>query len=907
MSRRKNFTPTQLALTYSAAGSAWILITDWVVAIHSGASATAFTLEAGKGLLFIAVTAVLLFWWARQWHGVTVTEAEALAQARDRSERARRMYATLSAVNRQIIHPVDRQSLCQSLCDSLINPGEFCLAWIAQIAPPDRTVRTIALAGASRPPEFILSEAGVADDLATAIAVATRTRHPTVAPLLNRKPGALTAFARACTAASCAAVPFDPESAEPKILVVCSRIPDYFGPDTMAMLAELVADLEHGIEVLDERARRTAAESALRASDERYRLVTANTHDVIWLLSREIKLQYVSPSVEKLLGYTTNRTMEITLARLIAPRSFRHARFALARSIAELKRYGRIRSRLIELELTRADGSTVWTEIQTTDCRNDDGQSIGILGVTRDITARRAAEKALAAEVARCRALLDVSVDGIQVTDLNGRLLDANEIFLRERGFTRDMIPNLSISDWNAEWPRDAIITRSANFTAEPSLFETVHRRRDGTLFPVEIRAKRVELEGRVVIYATTRDTTERKGMEQRLLRAQRLESVGLIASGIAHDLNNVLTPILLSTGLLEMRYNAPEDHALLDPIESAARRGSNIVQQILTFARGAEGQRVTVAPKILLKELSHLVRETFPRNIVHRLQIADDAHSLIGDPTQLHQVFLNLAVNARDAMPRGGTLTIDVQNRQLDEDDIRLMPSAHPGNYVAVTVADSGTGMTPETLDHLFEPFFTTKPRGRGTGLGLSTVHGLVRSHGGFVEVNSILGHGSEFRVFLPAAPAGCPTMEAKPVAPPAKIGHGEHILVADDEPAILTVAQSVLRRNGFAPLTASDGDEALTLLNTFHQSIALVITDVMMPKFDGVRLAAEVRERFPSIPIIAMSGLIAPTPDEDSRQQLRQIGVATILDKPYGEAELVRAITTTLDAVRSGAVRAR
>jgi two-component system, cell cycle sensor histidine kinase and response regulator CckA len=544
----------------------------------------------------------------------------------------------------------------------------------------------------------------------------------------------------------------------------------------------------------------------------------------------------------------------------------------------------------------RADGTRVWTEIHTMEFNDDTGRSIGLLGVTRDISERRAAAQALASEIARCRALLDVSMDGIHVTDLEGNLLDANEVFLRERGYTRNMVPSLHIESWDTELTREQIQERLEAITSDPELFETLHRRADGGTFPVEVRARRVEIGGRTVIYCTTRDITDRKGMEQRLLRAQRLESVGLIASGIAHDLNNVLTPILLSTGLLGMRYPTKEDRVLLDPIEAAARRGSNIVQQILTFARGADGQRVAIELKLLLKELSTLIRETFPRNILHRLEIDPETRQVSGDPTQLHQVFLNLAVNARDAMPDGGTLTIDARNVTVDTADARRLPSARPGEYVCVAVSDTGTGMLPDTLDHLFEPFFTTKPRGRGTGLGLSTVHGLVRSHGGFVEVNSQLGEGSEFRVFLPAAihPDTVGRVVESP-APP-RLGRGEYILVADDEPAILTVAESVLRRHGFTPITAADGHEAIAQFDRHAGKVAVVVTDVMMPNFDGVRFAAEVRRRSPTLPIVAMSGLIAPASGDETRAQLRALGVTTVIDKPYGEAELLGAIERAL-----------
>ncbi|HVU31787.1 MAG TPA: PAS domain S-box protein [Opitutaceae bacterium] len=896
MSNRSQLSSLQLALSYAALGTAWLVFTDLVTVILEGGSSRSFAIDVVQGLAFVGVTTVALRHWADTHVRAAAGTPSPSVDDRTHSERMRRMYATLSAVNRRIIRPTDRTALCQSICDALIDPGAFHCAWIGRLDAANRVLLPLAQAGNMGAMTFPLS---IDADSPGSDSVVLRVFAPPQTPVNDgtpRRREAAHGTGCGCGARSCAAIPLYPASDAPMVLVVGVDSLGFFSADTMGMLTELAADLEYGIEAIAEREQRAAAETALRRSENLYRLVTENSLDVIWILSPEGRIQYISPSIERLLGYRPEVMLRMDMAQFLTPESLALARCEIERAIRDVAASGRMGSRLVQLEQIRADGTRVWTELHTTDFYDDSGRSVAILGVTRDITERRAAEQALASEVARCRALLDVSVDGVHVTDLDGQLLDANEIFLRERGFTRDTIRSLSISNWNTEFTAEQVRARQESIGDDPVLFETTHRRADGSLFPVEVRAKRVELDGKSVIYATTRDVTERKALEQRLLRAQRLESVGLIASGIAHDLNNVLTPILLSTGLLEMRYNTAEDRSLLDPIEAAARRGSNIVQQILTFARGADGQRVAVEPKILLKELSTLVRETFPRNITHRLEIAASARAVIGDPTQLHQVFLNLAVNARDAMPDGGTLTIEVRNRRMGLEELRLVPSARPGEYVCIAVIDTGTGMKPEVLDHLFEPFFTTKPRGRGTGLGLSTVHGLVRSHGGFVEVNSRLGRGSEFRVFLPAATETCATPAPASPGITKQFGHGEHILVADDEPAILTVAQSVLRRHGFVPLTAVDGEAAMALLHQYDHAIALVITDVMMPRFDGVRLAAEVRRRYPKLPIVAMSGLIAPSPDDDNRRQLRQLGVTTIINKPYGEPELVATIKSAL-----------
>lgn len=891
MPRPLTYSPLRLTLSYAAIASGWILVSDLLLDWPRRNPGPVFTAQSAKGLLFVAVTSVALHRWARKFHRGTRSETVAMAEERDAAETSRRMYATLSAINRQIVQPTDRTSLIRSLCAALIEPGGFRCAFIGTVDAGGTVVTPITACGGHPPAQFQLTGAEAALEPRPSLRAAIASGQPVVCPRVMV----------AGETRSCAVVPIKLSDGVPLVLAVWNAGANSFTPDVIAMLTELAADLQYGLNTIADRERRAAAEAAQRASEERYRLVAENSEDVIWILSCDAQIQYISPSVQRLLGYTPAQMMRMQFSDFLTADSYRQAAAELQSALAELQSAGHMRDRILQLEQIRADGTTIWTELHTMDFHDDAGQGIGILGVTRDITERRRAEQALAREVARCRALLDVSVDGIQVVDLDGKLLDANEIFLRERGFTRSMIPSLSVEQWNVELNAAEIRSRLGAIGAEPVLFETTHRRADGTPFSVEARAKRVEVDGQPMIYITTRDITERRSMEQRLLRAQRLESVGLIASGIAHDLNNVLTPILLSTGLLEMRYHGSEDAALLKPIEAAARRGSNIVQQILTFARGAEGQRVSIQPKHLLKELGTLIQETFPRNIIHRLNFSENVRSIIGDPTQLHQVFLNLAVNARDAMPSGGTLTIDVRNHQVDQNE-RHVTGALPGDYVCISVADTGTGMTSEVLDHIFEPFFTTKPRGRGTGLGLSTVHGLVKGHGGYVEVNSRLGHGSEFRVFLPAAPLAEVMAPASDAPARKRLGQGQLVLITDDEPAILNVLGSILRRQGFVPLQASDGAEALALLEAHGSAIAIVITDVMMPKFDGVRLATEVRRRHPELPLIAMSGMISPAPEEDVRQQLRDLGVGTILDKPYAEADLLRAIEKALSREADG-----
>ena len=890
---RLSFTPRTLAVGYAVCGAAWILTTDALARLYSHLPPFAFEIGVLKGLFFVGVTAIAFYVLMRRYHAQMVASSAALARASERSEQARRLHATLSAANRHILHPLDGATLVQTICDDLAGPGGFPFAWIGRFDPAGRRFVLCAQTGCVRLPVIELATAATLER-------AVQSGQPCVCHDTAENRGcALADTIRQQGLHSCAAVPFRDDHGDRMLLAVCSAERGFFSAENVALLAQLAGDLEHGFEVVAAQAARAAAQTALRASEERYRLLAENVHDVIWTMTARGELSYVSPSITRLLGYTPDEFLRLTLPAYVMPASLRRARYQLARARLALTRAHRVPEVVAEVELIRRDGSTVWAEVTMTGIYDSAGRSMVILGDTRDIAQRRQAEQALAREAAHNRALLNVSADGICVLDATGRVLDANETFLRQIGRTRADAATLRVQDFDATMSEPEILAKIEQSWTQSVTFETLHRMPDDATLAVEVSAVGLELEGQRLTYCAVRDITERKALETRFLRAQRLESVGLIASGIAHDLNNVLTPIMLSTGMLRMRYHAPDDARLLDPIEAAARRGSSIVQQILTFARGADGERVALEPRLLFKELVNLMRETFPRNITHRLDVAPDAHPISGDPTQLHQVFLNLAVNARDAMPEGGTLTLQVRNERFDEKAARLIPGAQPGNYVCLTVADTGTGIPPGILEHLFEPFFTTKPRGRGTGLGLSTVHGLVRGHGGFVDVLSALGRGSQFRVFLPAAASGAAAPATATPFVRRQTGGGRHVLLVDDEESILAVTTSILRRQQFAVLAASDGIEAMELLRRHADQIALVMTDLMMPRCDGVQLAEEVRRFRPELPIIIASGLVPLASESDNRGRLRALGITTVLTKPYSETQLLDTIEKVLAAL--------
>jgi len=377
----------------------------------------------------------------------------------------------------------------------------------------------------------------------------------------------------------------------------------------------------------------------------------------------------------------------------------------------------------------------------------------------------------------------------------------------------------------------------------------------------------------------------------ERELRSQRLESLGALAGGIAHDLNNILSPLSISTFLLRSKVSDPSAQETLDTMEEVIERGGQLVKQVLSFARGVEGDRVQVDLKQVLRDVIGILKETIPKSIEIKYAVAEPVGAALVNPTQLSQVLMNLCVNARDAMPQGGDLEITVETARLDELYAQLAPDAKPGRYVMISVRDTGTGIPPQIIDKIFDPFFTTKEQGKGTGLGLSTSLGIVRSHGGFISVYSEPGAGALFKVYLPAPDDGAeaPEREEQP-EPPA--GDGELILVVDDEEPIRRVTRGLLEAFGYRVVTASDGGEACALYRQKRGEISAVLTDMMMPVMDGAALIAELRRLNPLLPIIASSGLT----EAGKEEQALSLGAQKFLSKPYTSAGLLWALRESL-----------
>jgi PAS domain S-box-containing protein len=625
-----------------------------------------------------------------------------------------------------------------------------------------------------------------------------------------------------------------------------------------------------------------AADETIRQSASLFDLV----NDAIIAKALDGTITQLNPAAERMFGYSAKEIIGRPM-NVLVPSDLRKEEDEIQARSTQGET-----SAPIETIRLRKDGRPLEVSVTIAPLKNELGKIVGYSKILRDLTEFNRFKH----EIEEQTALLDKTKDAILISDLEGRVIFWNKGAERIYGWTREeathrFVGEIIYSDAQRFREITAITKEKGEWAGE---LHHIGKDRQELILDTRWSLLRDKEGQPKSILAINTDVTEIRKIEVQFMRAQRMESLGILAGGIAHDLNNILTPIMLSIDMLKSFAVEPHTKSILETIELSARRGSDIVQQVLSFARGMEGQRIVIQPKYLLKDIEHIITDTFPKDIRLQLSIPYDIWTILGDPTQVQQILLNLCVNARDAMPNGGTLSISAENCLADEQYVAMNRQAKPGSYVAIVVSDVGTGIPPEIIDNIFEPFFTTKDVGKGTGLGLSSVKAIVKNHDGFINVYSEPGRGTTFRIYLPAEAASGEHSEEGVEEVVLPRGKGETILVVDDEESILSITSETLQTYDYNVLTASNGAEAVAIYAQQKKKISIILTDLSMPVMDGRATIYALLKINPKAKIIAMSGMN----EAESVAKASTAGIKHFISKPYTAAMLLKTLRTVVDA---------
>jgi PAS domain S-box-containing protein len=816
---------------------------------------------------------------------VTVAIDETARRAAEaRAKQLGDLNAALTSINAALVRAGSRDEILQQVCRIAVEVGGFTSAAVFLRDPELPIASVVAMEGAER--AFVTGIRARLDASplsAGTVGVSIVASRPDVCNDIEHDPrmAPWRDHATAHGMRSSASFPLRQGGRTIGCLLLLAREPHYFHADQVHLLNAMAEDASYALDALATGSRLATSEFQTRESEARFRELVEQSHDVVFFFDTAGRITFVNSASARVFGRRPEEMIGRSFTDFTPDEQ--HSRDADLMARLALREDGLAEQRA---RILRANGTIGHVMVNVKARFGPDGVLVGFRGIARDVSDRQAATE----RIAELSSLLDQATDAITLRTLDDEILFWSGGAERMYGWSSSEALG---SNALALLQNDRTAYVEARHAVEQSgawSGELVKVRRDGSRVTVECRWSAMrDADGRIAgVLAIDTDITERKKLERQFLRAQRLESLGTLAGGIAHDLNNVLTPVLLTLDLLRGRLgDDAETLELLATLESSARRGAALVRQVLNFARGADGKYAAVDLRHVVRETQALLRETLPRNIAVAVRMEANLPTVSGDPTELHQVLMNLCVNARDAMPRGGRLSLSLSTADVDAATAARHAGASAGRYIVLQVQDSGTGIAAETLERIFEPFFTTKEVGRGTGLGLSTAIGIVQRHRGFITVYSEVGTGTTFHIYLPETSDGSanpsPSVPVRREALPR--GNGELILVADDESDIRDTATRVLTAFGYRVLAAENGAEAVSRFVEHRAEIAVVLTDMAMPVMDGPATIVALRAIDPAVRIIGSSGRAS----NGGVAKAIGAGVSHFLAKPYTAERLL------------------
>ena len=887
----------KIAGIYAVFATIWICFSDRALRMFIHDPELLLRSGTYKGVAFVGVTSILLLLlMTRAFREidsgyVSLVTKETERQAHEAEIiRMNRLYAALSQVNQAIVWTKSKPELLEKICEVLVEFGGFRMAWIGWHNPENHRLEPAASWGDENGylKRIVISGDDCPEGRGPSGTAYREDRTCVCNDILNdpimlrwRDEATRRGFR------ACAMFPIRVDGQPCGVLNVYGGEPDFFQDKEIALLEEAAMDVSFALETLARADEHKRTEEIAQRERQFSDTMIESMPGILYFYDETGKFLRWNRNFEMVSGYSAGEIATMHPLDFFATEDKR----PLEERIAEVFEKG---ESFVEAPFLSKGGSTT-PYFFTGRLVLFDGLKC-LVGVGIDISDRKKAD----AIVREQASLLDKAQDAIIVRDLDHQILFWNRSAERLYGWSKDQAVGQSIKELLYADPAAFLAATATAVEKGEWIGEIEQFTRKGDVIVVEGRWSLVRNdEGKPKsILAINTDITERKKLERQFLRAQRLESIGTLAGGISHDLNNVLAPIMMSIELLKKHVIDPNGLEILDMVDASARRGADMVSQVLSFARGVEGSAVEMQVSHIIRELVRIISETFPKDIVIDWECDPDLWLIKGDPTQIHQVLLNLCVNARDAMPEGGQILLRAQNLMVDDSFAGMNIEAKTGPYLRIDVEDTGLGIPKENIDKLFDPFFTTKEVGKGTGLGLSTSLAIIKSHGGFIRAFSDPGKGARFEIYLPAmADGGVEVLEA-PVLANLPCGNGETVLVVDDEASIRQVTRQTLEAFGYQVLLASNGSEAVSMFQEHGEKIAVVLTDMMMPVMDGTSTIRELRRINPSVRIIGASGIKSeiglPTAPNDA--------LSDFLTKPYTAEVLLKTMKRILNNGRPG-----